>query len=178
MAFETALIVYFESDAEPTLVHDSWFLALVPANSSRLLLMLFNSACVGLAYHFTLCICVSLMMLLNRRGHSTATVNPASIHRHASQSVIRRPTSNTASPASLLLVDHLLVHLLSLELLLAGDGVLELLDVLVQELFLRLLLLLQVVALLCDLLHHGVRFFYRGHGFKVRDNPRVLVHLA
>lgn len=160
MAFETTLIVYFESDTEPALVHDSWLLPLVPANSSRLLLMLFNSNSVGLADHFTLCICVSLMMLLNRRGHGTATINPASIHRHATKSVIRSPTTNTASPASLLLVDHLLVHLLPLELLLAGDGVLELLDVLVQELFLRLLLLLQVVALLRDLLHHRVRFFH------------------
>jgi len=114
-------------------------------------------------------------MLLNRRGHSHATDNPTSIQRHASKSVI---WSASASPASLLLVDHLLVHLLSLELLLAGDGVLELLDVLVQELFLRLLLLLQVVALLRDLLHHRVRFFDGGRRFKVRNYPRVLVHLA
>ena len=116
------------------------------------------------------------MMLLNRRRHGTTTVNPTSIHRHPCKSIIRAPYS--ASPAPLLVVDHLLVHLLSLELLLAGDGVLELLDILVQELFLRLLLLLQVVALLRDLLHHWVRFFDRGGGFKVGDNPWVLVHLA
>jgi hypothetical protein len=66
MAFEAALIINFESDSEPTLVNDGGFLTLVPANSSLLLRALFNSTCVGLAYHFTLCVCVSLMMLLNR----------------------------------------------------------------------------------------------------------------
>ena len=67
MPFESALIINFESDAEPSLVYNSRLLTLVTANSSLLcLLLLLNSSCVRLANHFTLGVCISLMMLLNR----------------------------------------------------------------------------------------------------------------
>ena len=76
-----------------------------------------------------------------------------------SQSIIRLSTSNTPSPAPFLLINHLLMHLLPLILLFAGNRVLELFDVLIQELFLCLLLVLSVIALVRDLLHHRVDFF-------------------
>ena len=104
---------------------------------------------------------------------STAT---SRVHRKPpAQSVIRLLTS-CPSPAPLLLVNHLLVHLLPLKLLFAGDCVLELFDILVKELFLCLLLVFRVVALVRDQLHHGVHFLWLG--FQIGDDSWLLVHLA
>lgn len=182
MSFESAFIIYFESDTEPSLIYNSRFLALVPANSSLLLhlLLLLNSSCVRLAHHFTLGICVSLMMLLNRWWHCSTCMHRTTtrwVHwKPTTQSVIRLLPRNP-SPAPFQLVSHLLMPLI---LLLPSDRILELFDILVQELFLRLLLVFRVVTWVSYLLHHGVELFgvLGWLGLQVGENSRLLIHLA
>lgn len=99
-------------------------------------------------------------MLLYGRCHCK---HPFAAHRCAPDSTIRLLTTATAvtSSTSLLLINHLLMHLLSLELFLARNRILELLDVLIQKLLISLLLVLCMVALVCDLLHDRIDLFRR-----------------
>ena len=62
--FEAALIIDLEGDTEPAFVDDGGFFPLIASDSSILLLLLCRCK-IRLANHFTLCVCVSLMMLLN-----------------------------------------------------------------------------------------------------------------
>ena len=162
MTFKSAFIINFESDTEPSLVDNYRFLALVPADSSlrrHLLLLLYSRPSVRLANHFALCICVSLMMLLNRCWHGITCRHPTTTSwvnwKSTTQDIIRL-LSRYSSSTPFLLINHLLMHLLSLILLFAGDSILELFYILVQELFLCLLLVFSMIVLVSYLLHHRV----------------------
>ncbi len=111
-------------------------------------------------------------MLLYGRCHCKHSF---AAHRCAPDSVIWLLPS-TASSTPLLLINHLLMHLLSLELFLARDRILELLDVLVQKLLLGLLLVLCMVALVCDLLHDRIDLFRRR--FEIWEAAWLLIHLT